>query len=189
MCVIVHLCMNPPTSNILPLIWGFSTRIGMCICLLSSLIPHFLWSAGFWLTWVSKDLKRLSKSYKRIYRIADHQQQTAKVTLASDYCICSLQPRCSCNAIIYLQPISSSAWQSILTGSRRARMWPCSSLDPWKSLGVKSMAAPAPPFLLDIKSFPLLFHFTLEVVCSSGKLTENKETEESPGLALSGGIA
>lgn len=45
------------------------------------------------------------------------------------------------------------------------------------------------PFPLDIKSLALVFHFTLEVICSSGKLLENKETEESPGLALSSGIA
>lgn len=42
-------------------------------------------------------------------------------------------------------------------------------------------------FPLDIKSLPLLFHFALEVACSSGKLSENKETVESPGLALSSG--
>ncbi len=133
-----------------------------------------------------------------MYRIADQQQQTAKVTLTSNYCICWLQPQRSCNAIIYLQPISSSAYQSILTGSRRLRMWPCNSLDPGKSLRVKSMAAPALSinlkwvhalFPLDIKSLSLLFHFTLEVVCSGGKLSENKETEESPGLALSSEIA
>lgn len=45
------------------------------------------------------------------------------------------------------------------------------------------------PFPLDINSLSLVFHFTLEVICSSGNLLENKETKESPGLALSTEIA
>lgn len=44
-------------------------------------------TSGFCLTRGSEDPKWLNKS--RVYRIADQQQQTAKVTLASDYCICS----------------------------------------------------------------------------------------------------
>lgn len=45
------------------------------------------------------------------------------------------------------------------------------------------------PFPLDFKSLSLVFHFTLEVICLSGKLLENKQTKESPGLALSSEIA
>lgn len=92
------------------------------------------------------------------------------------------------HAVIYLRPISSSVWQSALTGSRRAGMWPCSSLDPWKSLWGAERGRPALPFLSDIRCSSLLFHFTL---CGRwGAQWESGETpREALGRSLSDEIA
>lgn len=92
------------------------------------------------------------------------------------------QQRADCAPpVIYLRPISSSVWQSALTGSRRAGMWPCSSLDPWKSLRSAKRGRPALPFLSDIRSSSLLFHFTLAHVCGRW---ESGGKAESPRKAL-----
>lgn len=91
---------------------------------------------------------------------------------------CLKQQQCSCYTAIYLRSISSSAWQSILTRSRRARMWPCNSLDPWKSLRVNSTAAPAPVYQRRVNSRTVSLGYQIPLLTFShhtwGHLLERK---------------
>lgn len=112
----------------------------------------------FLLTWRSKDLKWIRHRWPSSANFQSHFGIWLLYLLTA--------------APVFLQHHSLSAAYLFfsLTGSSWVRMWPCSSLDPGESLRVRSMAAPAPPFLLDIQCFSLLFHFTLGAICSSGDI-------------------